>query len=272
MTGHGELPIGRRRGGAGSPRGSNLAFVAAEAIVDTDVEIGPGAVILGSDAKTGIVTVVQKGAVIGANATIVGGSRIGYSSVIAPGAVVTKSVPPFAMVSGNPATVVGYQSELPSARTVGTQPIGRPLDLGPEIGSNLDLGVGGCCLFRLRSFSDVRGYLHPLEFGSDIPFLPRRAFLVRGVDSGDVRGEHAHRACRQFLIAAHGSLSVLLDDGMNRCEVGLSDPTVGLDLMPMVWATQYKFSRDAVLLVLASHAYDAEDYIRVYEDFRDEIA
>jgi hypothetical protein len=34
--------------------------------------------------------------------------------------------------------------------------------------------------------------------------------------------------------------------------------------MPLVWGTQYKYSADAVLLVFASHPYDANDYIRDY--------
>jgi hypothetical protein len=35
----------------------------------------------------------------------------------------------------------------------------------------------------------------------------------------------------------------------------------------MVWASQFKYSADAVLLVLASHRYDPDDYIRDYDDF-----
>jgi hypothetical protein len=89
------------------------------------------------------------------------------------------------------------------------------------------------------------------------------------VSSSRVRGEHAHRACEQFLIATHGALSVVVDDGANRAEVRLSDPTVGLYLPPMVWGIQYKFDRNSVLLVVASRPYEADDYIRNYDMFRE---
>jgi hypothetical protein len=39
----------------------------------------------------------------------------------------------------------------------------------------------------------------------------------------------------------------------------------------MTWAVQYKYTPDAVLLVLASHAYDPDDYIRTYSDFLAEV-
>lgn len=56
-------------------------------------------------------TVVKKGATIGANATIVCGHTIGEYAMIAAGAVVTKDVPPYALVLGNPAAVVGRVDE-----------------------------------------------------------------------------------------------------------------------------------------------------------------
>jgi hypothetical protein len=60
---------------------------------------------------------------------------------------------------------------------------------------------------------------------------------------------------------------VVVDDGQNRCEIALDRPTLGLHIAPMIWATQYKFSPDAVLLVLASDIYKAEDYIRDYDEY-----
>ncbi|HEX9924551.1 MAG TPA: FdtA/QdtA family cupin domain-containing protein, partial [Anaerolineae bacterium] len=79
--------------------------------------------------------------------------------------------------------------------------------------------------------------------------------------------EHAHRELHQFLVCIRGSCAVVLDDGQSRCEVALDRPTLGLHVPPMVWATQYKFSPDAVLLVLASDIYKADDYIRNYDEY-----
>jgi hypothetical protein len=60
----------------------------------------------------------------------------------------------------------------------------------------------------------------------------------------------------------------MVDDGENRQEVTLEDPKTGLYLSPMVWGVQYKFDPDTLLLVFASHSYDAADYVRDYEEFR----
>ncbi|TPO12365.1 WxcM-like domain-containing protein [Mesorhizobium sp. B1-1-5] len=205
-------------------------------------------------------TVVEDSASIGANATILPGITIGRQAMIGAGAVVTKNVPANAVVVGNPAVIVGYQTG-PQVEPVMTQAAPG------AAGDRMALGVGGCELWRLPHFSDLRGELAPLEFGQNLPFKPLRSFLVYGVRSDKVRGEHAHRQCQQFLIATHGRLSVVVDDGHDRKEVSLADPSVGLYLPPGVWGIQYKFQPDTVLLVMASHPYDASDYIRDYSDF-----
>ena len=95
----------------------------------------------------------------------------------------------------------------------------------------------------------------------------QRFFSVFDVPSARVRGEHAHRVCHQVLVCLRGSVSVVVDDGAERDEVRLDDPAVALHIPPLVWASQYRFSRDAILGVFASHPYDAGDYIRDYEDY-----
>jgi UDP-2-acetamido-3-amino-2,3-dideoxy-glucuronate N-acetyltransferase len=119
----------------------------------------------------------------------------------------------------------------------------------------------------LAHAADLRGSLMAAEVGTQIPFTPRRIFTVFGVPSDRVRGEHAHRACAQFLIAVSGRVSVVLDDGQSREQVDLESPKVGLLIPPMVWGVQYRYSEDAVLLVAASLPYDPDDYIRDYETF-----
>ncbi len=213
-------------------------------------------------------TVVEDGASIGAHATILPGVHIGRGAVIGAGAVVTRDVPPHATVVGNPAVIIGYQDNAEPADAAADAAQGAGGALGKPIGSRLDLGVGGCRLERLPHFADMRGSLTPLEIHKGLPFVPQRVFLVYGVPSHHVRGEHAHHHCEQFLIAAHGALSVVVDDGEHRREIRLEDQTVGLYLAPMVWGIQYKFDHDTVLLVAASHTYDAADYIRDYSSFR----
>src|SRR5262249_32896857 len=97
--------------------------------------------------------------------------------------------------------------------------------------------------------------------------IPERYFIVFDVPSKEVRGEHAHRVCKQFLVCLKGSVSVVCDDGTNRQEFVLDSPELGLYVPPMVWCIQYKYTADALLLVLASHPDDSADYIRNYAEF-----
>jgi hypothetical protein len=94
---------------------------------------------------------------------------------------------------------------------------------------------------------------------------------VFDVPSRETRGEHAHRACHQFLLCAKGSCAVVADDGVRRQEFLLDRPDLGLHLPPMIWGIQYKYTPDAVLLVFASELYDAADYIRDYDQFLGEV-
>jgi hypothetical protein len=104
------------------------------------------------------------------------------------------------------------------------------------------------------------------NFATDLPFVPKRTFVVFDVPTRDVRGEHAHRVCHQFLVCVTGSVLAVVDDGEGREEYA-STVRPRLYMPPMTWGTQYQYSSDAVLLVFASHEYDADDYIRDYDLF-----
>ena len=127
--------------------------------------------------------------------------------------------------------------------------------------------VAGVTLHRLPHAHDLRGNLSFGEIGNPIPFEVKRYFLVYNVASKEIRGEHAHRSLHQFLICVHGRCHVVADDGTNRQEFVLDSPTIGIHLPPMVWAVQYKYTEDAVMLVLASDRYDPASYIRDYAEF-----
>lgn len=203
-------------------------------------------------------TLVQRGASIGANATILPGITIGQNAMIGAGAVVTRSVPSNAIVIGNPARITGYVDATSHTETAGT---GSDL-----IGSTPTL-VDGVTLHMLRAVPDMRGSLSVGEFERDIPFKPNRYFIVYDVPTVETRGEHAHYKCGQFLIAVKGAVSVVADDGRNRQEFKLDRPSLGIYLPPMTWGIQYRYSADAVLLVFASDYYDNNDYIRDHDEF-----
>jgi dTDP-4-dehydrorhamnose 3,5-epimerase-like enzyme len=162
-------------------------------------------------------------------------------------------------VAGNPARIVGYDGAGSlSAGTASTAPA--------EVGVSATR-VAGVTLHRLPGAHDLRGNLSFGEIGNQIPFEVKRYFLVYSVASKEIRGEHAHRSLHQFLICVHGRCHVVADDGANRQEFVLDSPTIGLHLPPMVWGIQYKYTEDAVMLVLASNKYDPDSYIRNYSEF-----
>lgn len=206
-------------------------------------------------------TRIEQDASIGGGAVILPGITIGKGAMIGAGAVVSKSVPPYAVVKGPAATISHYEAEHFSPSTNTTTP---PLLINE---GTFDVGVGKVTLHHFKLIQDPRGDLSVGEFMKEIPFAPKRYFLVFNVPEGKTRGEHAHHKCHQFLICVKGSCSVLVDDGKTRKELLLDAANQGLYLPPLTWGVQYKYSSDAVLLVFTSDYYEAEDYIRDYDQF-----
>jgi acetyltransferase-like isoleucine patch superfamily enzyme/dTDP-4-dehydrorhamnose 3,5-epimerase-like enzyme len=209
-------------------------------------------------------TTLEDGASIGAGAVILPGLTIGQEALVGAGATVIRSVPPRAIVVGNPARIIGYtDTEKQSASTLAhTTQAGQPGSSGV-----LQSIVSGVTLHKFPFISDMRGNLSVGEFEQTMPFIPKRYFLVFDVPSAETRGEHAHYRCKQFLICVRGRCSVVADDGRNREEFMLNKPDIGLYLPPMTWGIQYMYSADAMLLVFASEHYDKSDYIRDYAEF-----
>jgi acetyltransferase-like isoleucine patch superfamily enzyme len=238
--------------------------------VESDVFIGPNATFTNDPFPRSRMRpaafsrlMIRRGASIGANATVLPGLEIGAGAMVGAGSVVTRSVPPNAIVMGNPAGIVGYVESTPRSEH---RRSASPVEPPPATGEVL-LGVGKAALLRIRRHEDLRGALIVGEFAEELPFVPVRFFLVHAVPTREVRGEHAHLTCQQLLICVHGSCRVLVDDGRQRRQVTLDEPDLGLYVPPMIWGTQFQFSADATMLVFASHRYDAADYIRTYEDF-----
>ena len=208
-------------------------------------------------------TVVQNGASIGGGAVILPGVTIGTGAMVGAGAVVTKSVPPYAIVTGSPARITGYVENSTSSDSSKT-PTHKAEEQNDAV---VRIGVGDVTTHKFKYIADMRGDLSVGEFHKEIPFTPKRYFLVFNVPSQKTRGEHAHHKCHQFLICVKGSCAVVVDDGINRAEVMLDAPNKGIYLPPLIWGIQYKYSEDAVLLVFTSDYYEADDYIRDYSEF-----
>lgn len=253
----------QRNSDLGSVHIASGVFIEQGVIVHNDVSFGQNAVALGTDCitKEAKPSVIRSGATIGANSTVMPGVVVGERALVKPGSVVTRSVPPLAVVEGNPAAITGYLS------TYAEDVNKYALNINVDSSEVVDSKVKGVTLHKLKFVSDLRGNLTVGEFEKEVPFSPKRYFLVLDVPTAETRGEHAHRQCEQFLICVKGSCSVVADNGNTREEFLLNTPRLGLYLPPLVWGIQYKYSADAVLLVFASHYYDAADYIRDYNEF-----
>lgn len=122
-------------------------------------------------------------------------------------------------------------------------------------------------MFEFQPHGDERGQLIALEENKDIPFKIKRVYYIYGTKENVRRGFHAHKNLEQILICVSGSCKIHLDNGFETEEVILDKPSIGLYIANDMWREMYDFSRDAVLLVLASKLYDEADYIRDYNEF-----
>jgi len=122
-------------------------------------------------------------------------------------------------------------------------------------------------LIPIKKITDTRGLLTAGEFPNEIPFIPKRYFVISSVPSEAIRGEHAHKNCEQFLVCLAGSCEITVDNGKQKLNLQLSTSDIGLYIPPLIWASQYKYSLNAILLVFASDVYDSHDYVRDYEEF-----
>jgi hypothetical protein len=127
--------------------------------------------------------------------------------------------------------------------------------------------VFDCDLIFLKRINHRAGNITPVHNNLDIPFAVKRIFYLYDIPGGESRGAHAHKECHQFLVAASGSLEVLLDDGSSKRLILLNRPYFGLHIPPGIWASELNFSSGSICLVLASDFYSENDYIRNYKDF-----
>jgi len=129
------------------------------------------------------------------------------------------------------------------------------------------VSINDCNIIALPKIENRAGNISPIHGNIDIPFEIKRIFYLYDIPGGKDRGAHAHNECHQFLIAGSGSFNVLVDDGSNKKTFNLNRPYNGLHIPPGIWACEMDFSSGAICLVLTSHKYDENDYIRDYEQF-----
>lgn len=123
-------------------------------------------------------------------------------------------------------------------------------------------------IIQLPKYLDVRGNLSVIEQNKEIPFGIKRSYWLYDVPGGESRGGHAYRMNEEFIVALSGSFDVILDDGMERKVFSLNRSYYGLYIPNGLWREIENFSTNSLALVMASEKYDADDYIRDYEEFK----
>ena len=127
--------------------------------------------------------------------------------------------------------------------------------------------VYDCVILPLSKIHNRAGNITIVEGQTNIPFDVRRIYYLYDIPGGEDRGGHAHKELHQLIVAASGSFNVLLDDGQNKKIVTLNRPDYGVMVVPGIWRELFEFSSGAICLVLASHKYDEDDYMRSYDQF-----
>lgn len=133
--------------------------------------------------------------------------------------------------------------------------------------SNKSYSIFDCSVIELPRIKERCGNITPIHGCNEIPFEISRVFYLYDIPGGEDRGAHAHKECHQVLIAASGSFEVELNDGLNKRTVFLNRPYFGLHIPPGIWAAEKGFSSGSICLVLTSHNYNENDYIREYAEY-----
>jgi len=234
-------------------------------VVGENAILEPGVCIAADRPENGAINdqiTVGPHAHLGAGCILRQGVSIGTHAWVEPGSVLLRNIPPHAIVAGNPAIITGYLRDKSQPKLI------PPIIVdGPDNPGVYTCQCQGVEIHSFNRIRDLRGDLTVGEFEKNIPFTPKRYFIVFDVPSSETRGEHAHKRCHQFLICPSGTVSVVVDDGIIREEILLDKPNMGLLIPAGIWAIQYRYSNKATLLVFASEHYDPCDYIRNYDEF-----
>jgi dTDP-4-dehydrorhamnose 3,5-epimerase-like enzyme len=122
-------------------------------------------------------------------------------------------------------------------------------------------------IVNLPKFLDARGNLSFVEQNNHIPFAIRRTYWLYDVPGGEARGGHAYKENEEFIVALSGSFDVILDDGKEKKTFTLNRSYYGLYVPKGLWREMNNFSTNSLAMILSSTDYDANDYVRDYDEF-----
>ena len=127
--------------------------------------------------------------------------------------------------------------------------------------------ISDCILMDLPKIHAESGDITSINNLELIPFETKRVYYLYDVPNRADRGAHAHKELFQLVVAISGSFDIELSDGVDKVKYTLNQPDQGLLIVPGIWRDLNNFSGGGICLVLASHEYDAEDYIRDFQEY-----
>lgn len=124
-------------------------------------------------------------------------------------------------------------------------------------------------IVKFQFFNDFPdGNLVIVEEDKNIPFKIKRVYFINNLFNAKARrGLHAHKKLKQVLFCVNGSFDLTLNDGTNKQKITVNDPYYGVFMGPKVWRVMNRFSKDCVILVVASELFNERDYVRDYQEF-----
>ena len=122
--------------------------------------------------------------------------------------------------------------------------------------------------YTFKKFTKKSGHLVPISLKKDVPFIPKRIFLIYG-KKNFLRGDHAHKKCSQFFIPISGKIELFFTDSNKSKKVILdSKKKKGILLEPLTWCKVIFKTKNAVMMVFCDREYEFNDYIEVYSEFK----
>lgn len=122
-------------------------------------------------------------------------------------------------------------------------------------------------IIDFKQVDESDGSLIYIESNADIPFEIKRVFYIFDTPDGVSRANHANKSTNFVLVCLHGSCKILVDNGCEQEDIQMSYANKGLYIPKMTWIKTYDFSKDCMLLVLASRAFEKDQYYENYDEF-----
>ena len=121
--------------------------------------------------------------------------------------------------------------------------------------------------FTFKKFTKKSGSLIPFSLSNDVPFITKRIFLIYG-KKNFIRGDHAHRKCKQFLVPIFGKMEVEYENKFKKFKNILDyKKKRGLLLKPKTWCKIKFRTNNCILMVFCDREYEFKDYIENYKNF-----